>query len=302
MIKIVYVELVCNICNAKCVWCHLNYKCSQKMKMGMMYFDDFKKFIDLNKDFPMRLRLLMNGESLLHPSFPDIVQYALDNNVELGCFITNLSIPNLPPETFIALAKHPRIIVNFGGGTPETHLLNTHTNLDVVLHNLFMLIYAKEKVNPDLKIVAKMVINKNNAHEKTALTNLVKEFDSDIKTKFSRVTFHGGREPDDTLLFARRNLLGADDTDLSLLSGRRHKMRFDDGVLRVDAVRTTCEGGYFAVRFDGAIQCCCNVWYHDGVIGNAFETPLAEIEKTNAWKKCQEDVKNLIYVERCKDC
>lgn len=291
MVRIVYVELVCNICNARCLWCHLNYKPSLRMKKGMMDFSEYKKFISINRGFPMLVRLLLNGESILHPWFPEIVEYTLDNGVELGTFTTNLSIPNLSEDVLGAIARHPRVIVNFGGGTPWSHLVNTGTRLDVVLRNLSRLMEVKKMMNPKLRVVAKMVLNKNNIGEENKFTELVKGVN---KVKFTRATFHATDDMEDTTDFLSHNI----NHDGFF---KKHKVEHRDRV-RVKPTRTSCESGYIVVRFDGAIQCCCNVWYHDGVIGNAFETPLDEIVESDAWRKCQEQVKSLSYVDRCKDC
>jgi len=298
MIRIVYIEPVCNICNAKCVWCHLTYKCAKKMKAGMMDFNKYKKFIDMNVDFPMMIRFVLNGESILHPQFADFVNYTIDKNIELGTFTTNLGVEDLDINVLRAIARHPRVIVNFGGVRPETHFLNMGTDLDVVLDNIRRLKEIKDKINPRLRIVGKMVINKNNIYECRLLRDLLVGIAD--RFKFANLGFATNGDNEDRLKFARANLLDENDKKLDVPCKSIYLLQNDEMIVRPK--RKTCPTGYIVVRFDGGIQCCCNVWYHDGVIGNAFETPLSDIVKTDAWEDCQDKVKRLKYVERCKYC
>lgn len=298
MIRLVYVEPVCNVCNAKCVWCHLTYKCSEKMKTGMMDVRDYKKFVDLNTGFPMIVRFVLNGETVLHPDFPSFVNYTLDNDIPLGALTTNLAVPDISENTLTAIAKHPRVIINFGGATPETHRLNTGTCLRDVMSNLNRLVKVKQAVNPGLRIIGKMVINKNNINERGLLRDLLSGAVNVFK--FASVGFATNGDNEDRLKFARANLLDGNDKKLNIPCKSAYSLH--NGVLNVKPKRTKCGAGYFAVRFDGAVQCCCNAWYHDGVIGDAFKTPLLKVMQSPAWSRCQEQVKTLKYVERCKHC
>ena len=69
-----------DVCNAKCSWCPTGSGEARKYKTPqLMNFDLYRKIIDDLCDMPepiKTLRLYADGEPLLNPRFPDMVQYA----------------------------------------------------------------------------------------------------------------------------------------------------------------------------------------------------------------------------------
>lgn len=85
---------VSSMCNIRCVWCWM-YN-SKKKDFGMMELKNFKKFIDDNQSFFKRRKLKLipffRGESLIHPDFFEMANYANKKGYKFGKLDTNLSI------------------------------------------------------------------------------------------------------------------------------------------------------------------------------------------------------------------
>jgi len=282
-------ELVGGICNSKCVWCFLNYKCRDRMQQGMMSYENFVKFIDLNRGSKMSLIPFGHGESLLNKDFPKCYKYALAAGFRLSSVHTNLALP-LSDEEIKAMCLTESITVNFGGGTKSTQFINMQTDLDLVLSNLSRLM----SFNPR-KVSAKMVINKFNVAETDLLTEKVHSISKSIDVGFYPIYFGpADSDEEDKRLFYDMNF----DENIKL----RDTIVVKDDSIEVAPKRGTCYGLITTVRWNGEVAICCRERYSEKSVGNAFETPISEIVASNEYKEAVELGKKRQWVKYCEVC
>ncbi len=117
--KLLYMNLEpTNCCNYACIMCHHK---NMKRKQGFIDFDLFKHMINEMKINNIKtMSLGAYGEPLLHPKIIDILEYALDNDIDIS-FFSNASL--LTKETSKKLLKLPikKYTFSFEGNTKKTY-------------------------------------------------------------------------------------------------------------------------------------------------------------------------------------
>lgn len=258
-----------------------------------MSFENFRHLIDINSPFP--IIPFHRGESLIHPDFIKCCQYAHQAGFPLKHIHTNLAM-DLTENHFDTLAMFGVVVVNVGGGTPETHQANMKTDLNRVFSNL-KLLYQRR---PGL-IEVKMVTNSRNLAEVNILRSKVKEISPQIRVATYPILFHAAdSDEEDKRKFVEQNLT----TPEGKFDGIpcRDKVEFVDGKVKVTSKLNRCYGLDTTIYWDGAVTICCRNLYHEKPVGNAFETPLPEILKSEAFKKAQKLGLDRQYIGFCRIC
>lgn len=134
-----YVLLVdpSNLCNFKCKFCPTgNHNLIRKTGryQGNMDFSVFRKIIDDLKDFskPIKtLRLYKEGEPLINPSLPDMVEYAKDSGRVLRVdTTTNGALLNLALNRRLIESGIDQIHISINGVNAEQIYKYTNTKVD----------------------------------------------------------------------------------------------------------------------------------------------------------------------------
>jgi MoaA/NifB/PqqE/SkfB family radical SAM enzyme len=91
----VFAEIT-NICNLKCIHCPYSYIFKQKFyKPRHMEFNIYKKIVnEVSKYKDIILRLVCDGEPLMHPNFLEMIKYAKQNGIKTVSFNTNGTLLN----------------------------------------------------------------------------------------------------------------------------------------------------------------------------------------------------------------
>lgn len=268
-----------NACNARCVWCWM-YNSGRK-ETGLMAEEDFKRFIDLNAGLLKNNQLMPyhRGEALIHPRILEMLEYAHQKESRFGNLNTNLSC-EIDLERLCAL-PFTLIIVNVGGATKEVHeKVIRRTNWEIVTDNLRRLFKLSAKY--DRRVQVKMNVTRHNVHQVGDLADLVIEL--------------GGRAED--------AIIGTTGFTLPALATREEKADFfhevvsdkiesylrftydlsrDDFDIRAKGALRLCRFIVPAVKFDGRVTICCHDQLDRLNLGNAFETPLADILRSRQY-------------------
>lgn len=287
----IVIELVSGFCNAKCVWCMNSYESTaSKINKGFMYFESFRRFIDINP--PSKIIPFSHGEPLLNPDFRICVAYARERGWKIKWIHTNFGM-ELSNSILNELTYFESITINIGGGSNETHKLNIGTDLKLVADNMQRLYMLKLQNNSNLVIKAKMLINKNNYNE----IDLFKK----------RFRFADLVEPLDTLYFGCSD--GSSGDKLKWLENNYdHNVKIRENISVKNSEITTylksnrCPGLVLTIRWNGGVNICCRARYGDGIIGNAFKTPIADIIASKQYKEAVRQGKRKEYIEYCRYC
>lgn len=289
------VELSGRLCNSRCVWCFNQYSVAEKIKAGFMSFENFKRFVDLNRGKNLAIIPYAHGDALINPEFVRIMDYAISEGVYLKHVHTNLAM-SLTDDHFRVLCSLKNMVVNFGGGKDETQYLNMKTDLKKVLSNLKRLWEVRETLSSKVLIVAKMVINKRNNNEVDLLKKRIRE----VIPKgigFGAYPLYFGCSDgsnEDKLKFIEENLT----PEISC----RDSWRIEDGKAIVETKATKCYGLIPTVRWDGGVNICCRARYHDGIVGDAFKQSMGSILTSSIYREALVLANKRKYVEYCKYC
>lgn len=287
----IVIELVSGFCNAKCVWCANSYESTaSRIKKGFMGYESFNRFIDINP--PTKIIPYSLGEPLLHPYFDDCMSYAGEKGWGLKSIHSNFGM-YITEGALKQLIKFETITINVGGGLNETHMKNMGTDLNVVIANATRLCALKREKASKVTIKAKMLINKKNCNE--------------VEIFKRRFNFVDLTEQFDTLFFGCSD--GSEEDKLKWIENNYDgnvKIREKISIVNSEIVTRTkdnrCPGLIPTIRWNGDVNICCRVRYGDGIVGNAFETPIADIVALKEYKDAVTHAKRKEYIEYCQYC
>jgi len=292
--KIIKIEISA-ICNARCIWCWM-YN-SNRVKQGLMSFDNFRKIINLNDDFLRNDHWLIepffNGEALMNPQLFDILDYLVSRRIELSPrFDTNLSVK----VDIDRLMSYPwkEIWVNIGGTTKEIHeQVMKKTNFGLVIANLRKML----SINRDI-VCIKMNPTKKNLHQLDGL-----------KSFFAKI---GGKEENVipyTTSFPLPGVASREEIkyffDNVVSEDLRPHLRFEYDLTKdkfgIKAKRPGCNFLVPSIAFDGRVAICCHDQIGKFNMGNAFITPLKKIFNSKKFKNTIIKAANMEFAF-CREC
>jgi len=285
----IVVELVSNICNSKCKWCFSTYETSKKIDKGFMAEANFKKFIDINKGAITNIIPFSHGESLLHPDWVNMMEYATSNGYVIESIHTNLAMP-LTNEHMVMLCRVKYLTINVGGANKDTHYINTGTDFNVVSSNLQRLMKVRREPTS-----VKMVINKHNQGQKEELVQYIKSISTNIQVStFPLYLATADSDQIDISKWIENNI--AEGVEC------RDHIENKNGQYVVKPKTNKCTDKTVSVRFNGITHLCCRARTSEGSVGNAFITSIKDIlasDKCVALKKLMDKRQ---YISYCKVC
>lgn len=280
-------------CNANCLFCWMIR--SPRKPQGFMSFDNFKKVIDLNKNYFKEQKTLIspffNGEALIHPQIFEILDYIVSNNLLFGSIDTNMGM-HIDIKKLMSY-PFPIIGVSIGGTTKEVHEKNMGTSFDIVTSNLKQMF----KIDKE-RVLIKMVPTKHNVNQIPELSDFLKGLGGNpahyviATTGFMLPTLATKGERDEFF----KNVVSEE---------VREYMRFEYDLSKDDyGVKSKRPGCYFpidCVHFDGKFTVCCHDLFGKINVGNAFEIPIYKLKKSKRYRVCREKARNMGF-NFCKEC
>ena len=292
MSNYVKVEVSAN-CNARCSWCWM-FK-SESKPHGLIDVDNFKKFVDLNKNYfhahNAGIMPFFNGECLIHPGMFDILDYMKDNSIKLMDLDTNFGV-NIDIAKLLSYPfKHIR--VNIGGLTKEVHEDAMKTDFDLVTSNM----KKAFEIDSD-RIYVKMVVTKNNIKQLPAFGDFIKELGGSPEHKIvGELGFPlpaSAKDEDITEFF--NDIVSDEITDYLKFDYDKGKERYG-----IKARKKGCQFLLNCVTFDGKLTICCQDQLGKLNLGNAFETPIIDLVARPEYKTAIEKAQNMSY-DFCPEC
>lgn len=152
-------------CNLKCKMCEWRYKVGRRE----MPWEIYKKAIDEGKKLGLKkIVIAATGESLMHPHFPNLINYALDHKLDIE-LVTNLTITD---KHLDAILKVKKLVVSLDGATKETYeKIRVGANFERTINNFRYILKNKK----DTYVQINYVIQKDNFLEVDKMADLLAE-------------------------------------------------------------------------------------------------------------------------------
>ncbi len=268
------VELSAN-CNARCSFCWMFQ--SEAKPAGLMTLENFKKFIDINKnDFKKHrthIQPFFNGEALVNPHFFDFIDYIVANKIPLARLDTNLGVKRDMDK--LMSYPWPVICVNIGGITKEVHEKVMKTRWEIVTENLKRILQIDKS-----RVFIKATPVKINLHQIKSFPQFMKEMGGDPdRVEFGTTGFNIPAEATDQEIVDYFNEVVSPEVNEHLrFTYDLSKPRYD-----IKAKRPGCHFLNDCVTFDGKLTICCHDQLGKLNVGNSFETPLYDLKKSKKY-------------------
>lgn len=175
----IYVEITSSgACNHRCRFCALDYL---GYKSGFANFNNLKKAIkDMARGGVKSIQFGGEGEPLLHPRIPELIQYAKS----LGIDVSLLTNGALLRGDFLkaSLSCLTWLKVSIDAGTPETHLKIHRPKVQDyhdIIANLKNAVKIKKETKSQCTLGSQFIILPDNFHEALTLAKTIKQIGFD---------------------------------------------------------------------------------------------------------------------------
>ncbi len=251
-----------------------------KVERGFMDFDLYKSIIDESLRFGKRMTIFFHkdGEPLLHPKLPEMIEYAVSRKAAYQTHLsTNAMLLNQKIMDSLLKSGIDSIIINIDAATEETYKkIKRVSGLDKVEENVKNFLETKKKlglIKPLIRV--KLISVEENLGEIEA-----------FKKKWDKLA-------DEVVIsreFSWPGFMGKKDS----APGYENNGRYPCISLWLA----------LAINWDGTVSVCCIDFYHRGILGNLRESTINEIwkgEKLKTIRVAHLDGKfNSVSV--CSDC
>jgi len=274
-----------NICNLNCPVCPTGNAYYDDQLKGKMNFQQFKKIIDLTKDFLEYINLWGFGEPFLAPSIIRMINYAGKNNIMINIH-TNGNILNKKMMDNFKKNCKMNITFSIDGLTQKTYsYYRRGGNLKKAMDNLSYLIDFKKKNNLDnLKIIWQFLVMRTNEHEIGKIKQVAKKIGVD-KLRLKTIGINKKDQRYDKFIPRNKNY-------------RRIKSK----VVNLKSC-VFINPGMPTILWNGDVVSCCHDYDKEYYMGNVFKEDLLDIWQGEKYKKFRDDYKkhhNDICNSKCK--
>ena len=181
---------ICSICNLNCPACSMRKINYGEVKAGYLTIDNFKLFVDNNKEYIKNIELSNNGEPFLNPDADKILKYAYEQHIELTCHnATNFNFKNDNLLKAMVDYQLETLYIAIDGSCPETYsLYRRNGDFNFFISNIKKLInYKKEKHSTYPKITWQYIIRESteNPQEIKNAISLAKDLNINIYFKLT---------------------------------------------------------------------------------------------------------------------
>jgi len=178
--KLIGMELT-NHCDLECIMCP---QPEQTRDLGLMKFGLFKKIIDEIKGHSEFIYLHGLGESLLHPEFFEMAEYA--NKAGLKTHLsTNLSFLNEERSQKLATSGVDFIVLSLDGATKETYeSIRVGGDFEKNLNQVKRLLKLKKEYNAKFLVDVQFIQMEKNHNEADQIKALFSEDELEVIDRF----------------------------------------------------------------------------------------------------------------------
>jgi radical SAM protein with 4Fe4S-binding SPASM domain len=278
-----------NVCNARCPVCETGNNSMERAR-GMLDRKNFEKFIDQVAPTTNVLMYYFMGEPFINRDSYEMIRYARNKNI----YVETCTDGDFVDAKGVIYSDINQISFQIGGITQETHqIYRVNSNLDKIERNIRALVEERRKhPTSNVQIELGFIVMRHNEHEIPEFLRWSKELGVDLVNIIDpcvRSVSEGH-----TYLPEDRKYWFYDE------------VAFNKGILKPKVVlnnECTWVWNSVMVNWDGSVVSCCRDPHGRLTFGNAFETPLKEIwrsqKMTDFRKKILTQQKD---IDMCKLC
>ena len=277
-------------CNLRCPECPTGMGSLSRAK-GNMDLDVFRKIIDKLSPDLIYLTLYFQGEPMLNPHFPEMVQMARKRNIFVATS-TNGHFLNDENVNKIIKSGLSHLIISLDGLDQQTYeKYRVDGDFHTVIEGIKRLVAAKKSMHSKLPFIElQFLVMRHNEHQ----VKQVKEF--------------AGHLGVDTLSLKTAQVYNfdADRTIIPTMKGKSRYRQLPDGSWVIaKKIRNRCHRIWSSVvvTWDGKVVPCCYDKNADHQTGNLLEEPLSELWKNQLYNTFRKTVlKNRSGIDICRNC
>jgi radical SAM protein with 4Fe4S-binding SPASM domain len=286
---------VASYCNLKCPMCiQAKSMTNIERENRLLKVDDFKKVIDDIKSFAVQVSLFYAGEPLLNKDLPEMIRYASKNSLLTYINTNGLLLDRPEYRKTILQSGISKIHISFDGATPETYRnYRVGADFNKIKDNIKNLIIERGS-SPTPVIAIQMIATKKTLPEIEAYRDLAKYLGVD-RAFFTTMYIDQYKNtpsislledlPENTKYSRYRNV----ENNRAILKNNRSK--------KCDTDRT------IYILTNGKVIHCCYDYEAEHSFGNAFETDIKQIWKSNQYTKWRNEKAKPMKLPLChKSC
>jgi len=288
-----------NVCNLNCPACPTG-RGTLNRPPRTMKFDEFKGILDQALDPPgylKRVTLFNYGEPFLCKDLLKMVRYAAGAGLETFTSTNGHFFGSEQAARDVVESGLTELIVCLDGADQETiSRYRKNADFEEILQGIRRVVEAKSRLRAETPLVElQFIVMKHNEHQIERMREIARDLGVDRFIE-KTVGVHAG---DPAFQRLAADLLPAD------LSRSRYE-KCDDGAYALKGEPPCgCEYIYstMVVNSNGDVVPCCYDIESEYVMGNVFETPLAEIWRGEAFREFRKRVAHgRGSVRMCKFC
>lgn len=155
----VFVEIT-NVCNLECIHCPYSIISKQQLyRPRHMKFDIYRKIIDEVAQYSgVILRLVCDGEPMVHPDFLGMIKYAIDKGIAPVCFNTNGTF--LDEKKSLEILQHgvDLVEISIDAFKKETYEhIRRGANFEITISNAHKFIELRNRLKAKTRIMVSII-------------------------------------------------------------------------------------------------------------------------------------------------
>jgi radical SAM protein with 4Fe4S-binding SPASM domain len=277
-------------CNLRCPECPTGMQSLARSK-GTMNLDIFTKILDRISSDLIHLTLYFQGEPLLNPHFPEMVQLARRRSIFVATS-TNGHFLNDENVEKIIKSGLSHLIISLDGLDQQTYeKYRVHGDLETVTNGINRLVSARKAAKSNSPFIElQFLVMRHNEHQ----VKPAKEF-----AKLSGV---------DKLSFKTMQVynFNKENSFIPTLKGKsRYRKASDGSWVMAKKIRNQCNRVWssLVITWDGKVVPCCYDKNADHQMGNLLEESLSSVwENQNYTSFRKKILSNRAEIEICRNC
>jgi MoaA/NifB/PqqE/SkfB family radical SAM enzyme len=288
------IEIV-SYCNLKCPMCiQAKSMTNIERENRTINIDDFKKIIDDIKSFAVQVSLFYAGEPLLNKALPEMIGYASKSGLLTYINTNGLLLDNPEYRKAILQSGISKIHVSLDGATPETYEnYRVGSDFTKITDNIKSLVIERGS-SPTPVIAIQMIATRKTIPEIEAYSDLAKYLGVDKAFCTTMYIDQYKSTPSRSLL---------DDLPENPTYSRYQRVENNNAVLKSNRSARCDTNRTIYILTDGKVIHCCYDYDAENSFGNAFETDVKKIWKSEKYTKWRNEEAKPMKLPLChKSC